>query len=86
MATWQERSRNEKFRNISLNAEGIQGPLNQRSDFKEAKQTCERLHQEHTAITGEGNKPILPAQQVRQRLGQQFEGLEEYDYRLEART
>ena len=36
VTTWQERSRNEKSRNISLNAEGIQGPLNQRSDFKEA--------------------------------------------------
>ena len=67
-------------------AEGIQGPLNQRSDFEEAKQTCERLYHEYTAITGSGNKPVPPGQQVRQRLDQQFEGLEEYDYRLEAST
>ena len=38
MATWQERSRNEKSWKIPLNVEDIQGPLNQRSDFKEAKQ------------------------------------------------
>ena len=50
------------------------------------KNKCKRLHDEHTEITGECNKPILPAQQVRQRLHQQFEGLEEYDYRLEQRT
>ena len=75
VATWQERSRNGKSWKISLNAEGIQGPLNQRSDLKEAKQKCKRLCDEHTAITGDGNKPILPRQQVRQRLRQQFEGL-----------
>ena len=37
VTTWQERSQNEKSWTISLNAEGIQAPLNQRSDFKEAK-------------------------------------------------
>ena len=78
----QERSRNEKSWKISLNA----GPVNQRSDFLEGKQTCKRLCHEYTAITGSGNKPIPPAQQVRQRLDQQFEGLEAYDYRLEAST
>ena len=62
--------------NISLNKEGIQGPMNQRSDFRDAKQKCKRLHDEQTETTGEGNKPIPPAQQVRQRLDQQFEGLE----------
>ena len=85
VATLQE-SRNGKSLNISLNSEGTQGPLNQRSDSIEAKQTCKRLCDEHTAITGDGNKPIPPAQQVRQRLAQQFVGLEEYDYRLEPRT
>ena len=34
-----------------LNAEGVQGPLKQRSDFIEAKQTCKRLYDEHTAVT-----------------------------------
>ena len=33
VASWQERSRNEKSWKGSLNAEGIQVPLNQRSDF-----------------------------------------------------
>ena len=85
VATWQERSRNGKSWKNSLNAAGIQGPMNQRSDFTEAKQKCKRLYDEHTAITGDGNKPIPPAQQGRQRLDQQFEGLEEYAYRLKPR-
>ena len=34
----------------------------------------------------DGNKPIPLGQQVKQRLDQQFEGLEEHDYRLEGRT
>ena len=75
-ATKEERSRNETSWKLSMNAEGIQGPLNQRSDFIEAKQTCKRLHHEYTAITGSGNKPFSPGRQVRQRLDQQFEGLE----------
>ena len=57
VAAWQERSRNVKSWKISLNAEGIQGPLKQRSDFLEAKQKCQKLFDEHTAITGYGNKP-----------------------------
>ena len=52
VATWQERSRKKSW-NISFNAEGFQGPLNQRSDFIEAKQKCKRLYDEHTAITGD---------------------------------
>ena len=44
------------------------------------------MYGKQTAITGDGNKLILLGQQVRQRLDQQFEGLEEYDYLLEART
>ena len=51
--------------------------MNQRSDFIEAKQKCKRLYDERTHNTGKGNKPIPPAQQVRQRLDQHFEGLEE---------
>ena len=85
-ATREERIRHEKSWKLSLNAEGVQGPLNLRSAIKEAKQTCKRLYQEHTAITGSGNKPIPPEQQVRQRRDQQFEGLEEHAYRLGAST
>ena len=42
--------------NISLYKEGIQGPMNQRSDFLEAKQKCKILYDEHTEIHGEGNQ------------------------------
>ena len=45
-----------------MNAEGAQGPLNQRSDFKDAQQTCKRLYHECAAITGSGNKTIPPEQ------------------------
>ena len=62
-----------------MNAKGIQGPLNQRSDFKRAKQTCKILYQEHTAIIVVETYP--PEQHVRQRRDQQFEGLA---YRLGA--
>ena len=34
-----------------LNAEGVQGPLNQRSDVKEAKQTCKSLYHEHIQLS-----------------------------------
>ena len=37
VAKTEERSRNEKSWKISLNREGIQGPMNQRPDFMEAK-------------------------------------------------
>ena len=80
-ATREERSRNENSWKLSLNAEGVQGPF---SAVRDAKQTCKRLYHEHTAITGSGNKPITPEQQVRQRRNQQFEGLEEHAYRLDA--
>ena len=50
--------------------------------IESAQQTCKRLYHEYTANTGSGNKPITPEQQVRRRRDQQFEGLEEYKYRL----
>ena len=37
------RRRHEQSWKLSLNAEGFQGPLNQRSDFKEVKQTCKKI-------------------------------------------
>ena len=42
-----------------MNAEGIQGPLDQRSDLIDAKQKSKRLCDEHTTITGDGNKQSL---------------------------
>ena len=50
VATQQERSRNEKSWKLSLNAEAIQGPLNQRSDFKgeaNMQKTVSRIYGNH---------------------------------------
>ena len=73
-ATCEERLRNENSWKLSLNAEGANGPMDQRDVFRDAKERCERPYHEHTAITGCGNTPIPPQQQVRQRPNQQFEG------------
>ena len=43
IATRKERSRNEKHWVLSLNKEGVQGPLNQRLDFVEAKRELKGL-------------------------------------------
>ena len=66
ITTPKERTRNKK------NWEGVQGPMNQRPDFVEAR----RLHDEHVKETSKGNTPIHLFQQTRQRRDQQFEGLE----------
>ena len=50
------------------------------------KHKCQRLYEEHTARTGEGNNPIHPAQQIRQRREQQFEGVDEYNCTVDPRT
>ena len=58
VATKQERGRNEKSWKLSLNAESIQGPLNQ----KEAKQTCKILYHKYTSIQSlemETNQSLL---------------------------
>ena len=62
-----ERSPNEKSWEISLNREGMQGPMNQRPNSIDAKHKCKRLCDEYVERTGEGNEPIPPAQQMRQR-------------------
>ena len=72
-----QRPRNEKIWFLSLNQEGVQGPMNQRPDFVEAKRKCKRMHDEHVEETSEGNTPIHPKQRTRQRRDQQFEGIEE---------
>ena len=45
-----------------------------------------RLHDEHVKETSEGNTPIHPVQRSRQRRSHQFEGLEEYNYQIDAQT
>ena len=73
-ATKEEIRRNDNSWKLSLNAKGANGPVDQRDDFNDAKEMCERPCYEHTAITGCGNTPNPPQQQVRQRPNQQFEG------------
>ena len=83
-ATRGERSRNERSWRLVLNAEGAQGPLDQRDDNKQAKETCNKMYKEHAATAGCGNAPIHPQQQVRQKSNQQFDGHEEDSYRLDS--
>ena len=82
VATRAERIQNSKHWSLTLNAEGPQQPLNQRPDFAQAKRECTRLHDEHLARTQEDFRTIPRSQQVRQRKGQPFEGIEETTTRL----
>ena len=69
-----------------LNAERANGLVDHRDDYKEAKETCNRLYKEYGATAGCGHATIHPQQQVRQRPNQQFEGHEEDSYRLDSST
>ena len=86
IATREERTRNEKNWVLSLNQEGLQGPLNQRPDFVETKREWKSLHDEHVKETSKGNTSIHPIQRTRQRRNQQFEGLEENNFQVDPRT
>ena len=68
---------------LKINAEGPQQPLKQRPDFAQARRECKRLHDERLARTQEDYRTIPRSQQVRQRKGQAFEGIEEYDYAVD---
>ena len=63
-----------------------QAPRNRRPDYVEAKREMKRLHDEHVKETSEGIVPIHHAQRLRQWRGQQFEGLEEHNYRIDPQT
>ena len=80
VATKGERSRHENSWGLILNAEGANGPLDQRDDYTEAKKTCNKLYKEYAATAGCGNTTIHHQEQVRQRPNQQFEGHEEDSY------
>ena len=67
VATRSERIQNTKHWVLRLNQDGAQQPPNQRHE-------CKRLHDEYVTRT-----PIPRDQQVRQRRGQPFEGIDEYD-------
>ena len=58
---------------------GLNGPVDQRDDYKEAKKTCDRLYREYPT-----KEFIL--EQVQQRPDQQFDGLEEGSYRIGSET
>ena len=73
LKTGDDRQRNWK---IVFNKEGVQAPIRQQPDFREAKRACCRLYKEH--VTGQGNQSIHPPQQRRQHPQQQCEGHEEY--------
>ena len=86
VATRAERIQNSKHWILTLNKEGPQQPLHQRLDFAQAKRECKRLHDEHLARTQEEYVTIPRSQHVRQRKGQQFEGIEELDYAVDPKT
>ena len=70
---------------IVFNKEGVQGPMRQRPDFREAKHAYRRLYKEHVESTGQGNKSIHPAQQRRQNSQQQFDEHEEHAFTVHPR-
>ena len=86
IATRGERDRNEKSWVLKLNKKGAQGPSNPRPDIVETKREMKRLHDEHVKETSEGNTPIHLVQRSRQRRSHQFEGLQEYNYKVDPRT
>ena len=60
-----ERGRYWKSWTISVNKEGIQSPIRQRPDVREAKHTYLQLYKEHVGSTGECISPIHPAHQTK---------------------
>ena len=56
VATRAERIQNSKHWILTISAEGLQQPLNQRPDFAQAKRECKRLHDEHPARTQQEKK------------------------------
>ena len=60
---------------------GVQGPLNQRPDFVEAK----RLHDVHVKETSEGNTPIHPIEQDNEETNSSKDW-KTFDYQVDPRT
>ena len=65
---------------------GKWGPMRQRPDFREGKQTHRQLYKEHVESTGEGYSSVLPVDQTRQSHRQHFQVFEEYNYIVHPRT
>ena len=85
-ATKSERIQNSKHWALSINAEGLQLPRQQRSDYAAAKRECPRLQDEYMAETKQLYTPIHPSKQRRQNPNQQFEGSEDSDYVVDRKT
>ena len=81
-----ERIQNSKHWILTLNKEGAEQPLNQRPDFAQVKRECKRLPDEHLARTQQDYRTIPRSKQVRQRKGQAFEGIEQYDDAVDPQT
>ena len=86
LATRAEGIQHSKHWILTLNKDIPQEPLNQRPDFAEAKRECKRLHDEHLARTQHDHRKIPRSQQVRQRKGEAFEGIEEHDCAVDPQT
>ena len=84
--TGAKRIRNSEHWILKFDQDGAQQPLNQRPDFDQARRECKRLHDEYMARTQQEYGTIPRSQQVRQRKGRAFEGIEEYDYAVDLRT
>ena len=83
VATRSERIQNTKHGVLRLTQDGAQQPLHQRLDFAQAKRECKRLHDECVTRTQQEYRTIPRDQQARQRRGPTFEGIDEYDYRVD---
>ena len=86
VATRDERIHNSKHWILKLDQDGAQPPLNQRPDFAQAKRECKRLYDEDMAKTQQEYRTIARSQRVRQRKGQAFEGIEQYDDAVDPQT
>ena len=75
-----ERSGNENSWKLVLNSEGANGPVDQRYDYQEAEETCDKSYRKYAATAGCGNTGIHPQEQVRQRPDQQLEGHEGHSH------
>ena len=62
----------QTFKKTSSKPIRKRGPMRQRPDFCEAKQTYRQLYKEHVESTGEGNSPIHRVDQTRQSHRQRF--------------
>ena len=85
-ATRAERSQNAKHWILRLNADGPQKPLRQRPNFAAATKQCLNMQDAPFTETQQSLRPIRPEHQQRQRLDQQFEGGENFDYYVDRKN